>query len=293
MLRRAAAAAVVLAGALTPAVYADDGPTVGNDPGCRGSLLSVTVCASDGAGAGGSPGSAGSSGTKPASGGGKADDGPKCTYTRYNPQPTPEKLKAEFGVDAAKGDLYRAVCPDSAQGRQVWVPTGTDAPAAPTIDPEAVARRAVDSMRLAGPDVASPRAAGKYVVGMPMWMWVEQGPTTYGPNTASATAGGVTVTATAKVSSITWTMGDGATVTCNGPGTPYAASQGKADSPDCGHRYALPSTGQKGGTYRGTATATWGVEWEATGVGDAGQFTETRTSPFAVDVREVQVLNPQ
>ncbi|WP_460120339.1 hypothetical protein [Streptomyces phaeofaciens] len=57
-------------------------------------------------------------------------------------------------------------------------------------------------MKLAGPDIASPRATGKYLVGMPMWMWVNQSATTYGPNTASASAGGVTVTATAKVSKI-------------------------------------------------------------------------------------------
>lgn len=59
-----------------------------------------------------------------------------------------------------------------------------------------------------------------------MWMWVEQGPTTFGPASASATAGGVTVTATAKVSSIQWDMDDDSTVTCTGPGTRYDASRG-------------------------------------------------------------------
>ncbi|WP_405768322.1 hypothetical protein [Streptomyces sp. NBC_01538] len=57
MLRRAAAAAVLLAGVLAPSsAYADDGPALGTSPGCRGSLLSVTVCASDTTAAGGTPG---------------------------------------------------------------------------------------------------------------------------------------------------------------------------------------------------------------------------------------------
>lgn len=44
-----------------------------------------------------------------------------------------------------------------------------------TIDPEILARQAVDSMTLRPPKVASPRSEGTYVVGMPMWMWVERG----------------------------------------------------------------------------------------------------------------------
>ncbi|MFI2347518.1 hypothetical protein ACH492_10805 [Streptomyces sp. NPDC019443] len=31
------------------------------------------------------------------------------------------------------------------------------------------------------------------------------------------------------------------------PGTKYDAPQSKAPWPDCGHRYKVPSTGQKGG----------------------------------------------
>lgn len=46
-----------VAGLLAPGLaYADDGPALGTRPGCRGSLLSVTVCASDTTTAGGTPG---------------------------------------------------------------------------------------------------------------------------------------------------------------------------------------------------------------------------------------------
>ncbi|MFD4588283.1 ATP/GTP-binding protein [Streptomyces sp. NPDC058434] len=160
----------------------------------------------------------------------------------------------------------------------------------PAIDPAVVAQQAVDKMRLTGPDIASPRPAGKYIVGVPVWMWVHQSPTTYGPNTASATAGGVTVTATAKVTKLVWKMGDGSTVTCNGPGTPYKASYGKQDSPTCGHTYTRTSASRSGGTYALTATSTWTVDWQVSGSGEAGQLTEIRQSQEQVAIGELQVV---
>ncbi|WP_367540368.1 ATP/GTP-binding protein [Streptomyces globisporus] len=177
------------------------------------------------------------------------------------------------------------------RARTVWLPDGQAPDAAPVIDPEAVARRAAASMKLTGPAVASPRAAGKYVVGMPMWMWADPSPSTFGPATASATAGSVTVTATAKVSQTVWAMGDGTTVTCHGPGTPYSPEQGKAMSPDCGHRYQRSASDKPDGRYRGTATATWSIAWNAPALGDEGEFTETRATAWTAWVGEVQVLN--
>src|SRR3546814_13184194 len=77
------------------------------------------------------------------------------------------------------------------------------------------------------------------LVGLPVWMGVDS-PTddTFGPITASASEGSVSVSATASVSSIVWDMGDGTKVDCTGKGTPYADHYGKQDSPTCGHRYA-------------------------------------------------------
>ncbi|MGW1411510.1 ATP/GTP-binding protein [Streptomyces sp. NPDC002403] len=123
------------------------------------------------------------------------------------------------------------------------------------------------------------------------WMRAPRSTPAYGP--ATATAGGVTVTATAHVATIRWDTGDGTTATCNGPGTPYTADRGTSSSPDCGHRYTQTSAGRPDDRYQGTATATWTVTWTApaSALGDGGTLTETRQTALTAAVSEVQVLN--
>ncbi|MFE7365786.1 ATP/GTP-binding protein [[Kitasatospora] papulosa] len=287
MLRRAAAAAAVLAGVLVPAAHAD-GPSGGI---CKGATIFVQVCASDGASAPGAGGNGAQAAPAGASGGSSGPSTPSCTYTRLEPQPPAENMFWKGHDRSEKGAVYGVNCPDQQGARTVWIADGQAPDAAPVIDPEAVARKAVASMRLEPPKVASPRDVGTYVVGMPMWMWATPSPPTFGPVSASATAGGVTVTATAKVTRVRWAMGDGTTVTCRGPGTPYRQSRGKAMSPDCGHLYERPSYEQPGGRFKGTATATWTITWTAPALNDGGTFTETRTTPFTAAVHEVQVVN--
>ncbi|MCX5327800.1 ATP/GTP-binding protein [Streptomyces sp. NBC_00140] len=288
MLRRGAAtaAAVVLTGVLAPAAYAEgDGSGL-----CEGASMYVKVCAQDGSRASGTSGSGEGEGAASTSSADSAD-APKCTYEKLNPQPPAENLAMQEGKrQGGTGAVYRVLCPETGRIGVVWIPDADD-PAVPAIDPEVLARQAVDKMKLAGPDVASPRAAGKYTVGVPVWMWVNQSATTYGPNSASATAGGVTVTATASVSKIVWQMGDGATVTCTGPGTAYQASDGMAKSPTCGHVYTTTSANEPGGRFALSATSSWTINWQVTGGGGgAGQLTETRQSQVPVAIGELQVV---
>ncbi|MGW3911527.1 ATP/GTP-binding protein [Streptomyces sp. NPDC005070] len=212
----------------------------------------------------------------------------QCKYTKVEPKP-PANHPAWKGKDPKKNDLYLMECTDGGQTNPanfVVVPTGQNP--VPQVDPKVLAQRAVDSMTLLGPAIASPRVSGKYTVGVPMWMWVNQSATTFGPNNASASAGGVTVSATAQVSKIVWTMGDGASVTCSGPGTPYTASAGMAQSPTCGHVYSKTSAGGQSGKFPVTATSTWTINWQ--GGGQAGQLTEVRQTNVQVAVGEVQVV---
>lgn len=285
-MQRLTAAAVLLAGIMSTAVArVDGGPTVGNDPGCQGSEAWVSVCARD------NSDSPGTSGQKPvaASSGASSSSPPPCTYTKLVPQPPADNLGWDGHKPGDKGAVYQVYCPDTMRVGVSWIPDG--GPAAPPVDPEVLAHRAVDSMKLVGPDIASPQAAGTYAVGVPMWLWVNQSPTTFGPNTATASAGAVTVSATAEVASITWKFGDGTSVTCNGPGTVYQASSGMKPSPTCGHTFAKPSAGQPGQKFALTATATWQVNWKVTaGAVDTGQFTEVRQSQTQVAVGELQAV---
>lgn len=100
---------------------------------------------------------------------------------------------------------------------------------------------------------------GTGLIGVPVWMWVEDpSPRTFGPNTRSASAGSVTVTVTAEVQEIGWTMGDGSTVTCTSPGTAWTREQAGEPSPTCGHVY------DTSGEFGVTATSHWVAEWQST-----------------------------
>ncbi|MFF3431416.1 ATP/GTP-binding protein [Streptomyces sp. NPDC002602] len=263
---------------------------------CEGKNRFVTVCVSQ-------PGNDGNSGTgnhdkgtNGGGGGGTEDRGgldpSLCDIRLLDPQP-PAGAPLWEGHSPGDGAIYVNTCasgPGTANGDTIGLTFWSKDAPAPAVDPAVLAQRAVDSMLLDGPAIASPKADGRYTVGVPMWLWVGQSPTTWGPNTASASAGGITVTATAKVSSVAWTMGDGTTVTCVSPGTPYTAARGMSPSPDCGHRYGSTSAGRPGARYQGAATSTWTIDWAVTGGGRSGQLTEVRTTPFTVSVGEIQVV---
>ncbi|MGW4221760.1 ATP/GTP-binding protein [Streptomyces bacillaris] len=298
--RRAATAAVAFAALLAAAPVAlADGPDI-DVGGCDNDFVCLDV------GVGGSnPGSGGSgSGNGSGSGtdgsGGGASNGTRpigsvpCEIIKLDPQP-PAGSDLWEGHEPGDGAVYVNTCADSGMGRgnddtiglAFWA---QDQPP-PGVPPEVLAQRAVDQMLLKAPQIGiTPKPGGKGVVGMPVYLWTEKSPQTYGPNTASASAGGITVTATAKVSRIVWQMGDGKTVTCTTAGTPYKAEYGKKPSPDCGHRYSAPSSTTSTGRYHVTATSTWTIGWEATS-GQTGQLTEIRDSAVDITVAEVQVLN--
>lgn len=128
-------------------------------------------------------------------------------------------------------------------------------------------------------------------VGIPVWLWVSNPePLSFGPYTETATLGGVTVTATASVSSVTWDSGDGQTVTC-GSGTKFdlaaAADQLAIDSPTCGFRYQHASA-PEGATV--TATSHWSVNWSGGGTDGTIAVRDTSTTTF-VRVGELQSVN--
>ncbi|MFF1446483.1 hypothetical protein [Streptomyces sp. NPDC058295] len=89
-------------------------------------------------------------------------------YELISPQPPAESLDWERSTPG-DGAVYQQTChyldsPNTVVRNQ-WLTAPP--PAAATIDPAVLAQRAVDTMKLASPNIASPRAAGKHLV--PHW----------------------------------------------------------------------------------------------------------------------------
>ncbi|TYL51706.1 hypothetical protein FXB39_07940 [Nocardioides sp. BGMRC 2183] len=214
-----------------------------------------------------------------------------CYVQLAKPQP-PAGDPAWQGHEPGEGAVYQCYQPQT--GILVWFWAQDAPPGAGTgPSPREVALLAIDSMQLEAIDIGiapepGPDSVG--IVGMPVWMWADDpDQQTFGPSTASASAGGITITATARVEQVTWTMGDGTSVVCRTAGTPYEPRFGGQQSPDCGHSYALSSAHNQGGTYTVTATSDWVVTWS--GAGQTGTIRlDGLVRSVEIAVGEAQVL---
>jgi hypothetical protein len=182
------------------------------------------------------------------------------------------------------GNLYWCSIPPAEDAYPVWLATRLGAPPPP--DPRVLALQAVAAMGLRAIDVgivpeARPGSIG--IIGLPTWMWVDRpGQHTWGPISRTVSAGGYSVTATARVKRVVWAMGDGSTVVCVKRGTPYADSFGRRSSPDCGHTYT------RQGVYTVRATSYWLVTWS--GIRQAGSIPLDFTRAVVITMGEAQVL---
>jgi hypothetical protein len=163
-----------------------------------------------------------------------------------------------------------------------------------TVEPEApptvsLAKQAYGTLVPPQPMVQmSPGTDVPQLTGLPTWLFLKSG--SWGSTSASASAGGVTVTATAVPQTVNWSIGDGGSVTCQGPGTPYSAQSASASpsassSPDCGYTYRRTSAGMPGGVFDVTVTTSWRVDWH--GGGRSGSFPDLRSSVH-VPVRVIE-----
>lgn len=171
----------------------------------------------------------------------------------------------------------------------VWIPEAPPGEGAdPGPSPAALAQRAYEQLQLPEPAIeASP--SGDQLVQVPTWLWLEY----WGEVSATASVPGVSVTATAHPESVEWSMGDGTTVECTGPGTPYRAqADPSSPSPDCGHTYHSSSAGQPDEAYPVSVEVRWTVTW--VGAGQSGTFpglTTEATTSFRVE--ESPALNTE
>lgn len=204
----------------------------------------------------------------------------ECYYRLAEPQFPPP------AGGGSEGGWYIATCL-AGVAQPVWF----DAPpiAAPP-DPETLAREALAGIDLLGADIEIKPDQGPGLVGLPVWLWAGKSENTWGPIQNSATDQGLTVTITARVTRLSFDVGDGsAPVVCADGGTPYAKGAA-GPSPDCGHVYARSSQKQPGKKFTITATSAWTVDW-ASSSGESGTIgPEIRTSDATVQIDELQVV---
>ena len=167
----------------------------------------------------------------------------------------------------------------------IWV-TGAK-PAATTVQiaPVVVAEQAAKTLGLASAVIEmAPPDGHPQLVNVATWLWVN--PSAWHPVTATATAGPVTTTATATPSKVVWDMGDGQSVTCDGPGTAYSPSLPNA-TPGCSYTWPGP------GSFTVTATVYWSVTWTASGTPGGGSLGVQAGPPaqVPVTVTESQAIN--
>ncbi|SHN42714.1 hypothetical protein [Cryptosporangium aurantiacum] len=222
----------------------------------------------------------------PPSGGATCPPGEDCEVRAEQPGTGPRPRPEPGDPDPGPGPTGP---PERACNNPVFCPPGEAQPEPEGETAQQVALREFAKLPIRGPQIGvAPDPEGSGLVGLPVWLWTDVTPLTWGPYTATAAVPGLTVTATATATRITWNMGDGRQVVCDNPGTPYRPSYGNAASPDCGYRYARSSRSQPGGTYTITGTTNWVVNWA--GGGQSGTIPQTRQTQIQVRIDELQVV---
>lgn len=253
-------------------------PAYASGPGGQCGVTSCDVYVpSPGSPGGSNTGGQGGNGTGTGSGGGSGSGSTNVPISNPTTPQTDAALCAATGGIYAWGVTVPGSTGFGAFPAMCIIPNGTpsdpsDPSSPPSVTPAQVAAMARDQISITAPAVGTApcrEADCMGAVGVPVWLWAEDG---FPTRSATASAGGHTVTVTAKVSRIEWNMGDGTVVRCNTPGTAFKESMGFRDSPDCGHRYS------KTGSYNVRATAHWSVTF-------SGSYSSSTTVPATSDAQ--------
>jgi hypothetical protein len=160
----------------------------------------------------------------------------------------------------------------------------------PPPDPAVLAAQAISQLSVPVPAANVAPDPDRLAVNFWTYLWTDDP----GPVTSTVELRGVSVTATAVLSSVDWIMGEPtkaggpAEVTCAGAGSPPPADAtflvNTGPPPACGYVYRLRSTADRtGGTERWpvTVTSTWSVTWTSN-TGAAGSDELTSPSSLAL-----------
>lgn len=213
------------------------------------------------------------------------DAAPRAASTAPVAPPRPRLEAMPFGDSWRIGE---AIDPADLLAPEPAPEAAAEAPPAAVL-----AQRAIELLTVDQPALRT-STGGSGFVGVPVWLWIEDGAAAAGPLTATATAGASRVTATARLARVEWRMGPpGAVVSCDGPGTPWAGQSGP--SPDCGYVFeqrSLPERTSGTGAWEVVATAVWTVSWNGVSGGEPvdGQETVEVPATTALEIGEIQVL---
>ena len=212
------------------------------------------------------------------------------------------------GFDPSKGTVSLARCPHQSsvpglpdgvtwRGDYVFAANGAPAAVAPPPDASELAQEATGLLRVPTPLVHMGPDPAVVAVKIPVWLWIED-PRTL---TATVSAGGLSVTATAKVTSTVWSMGEPAgdspdrlggpvaAFTCDGLGSaPPGPVVDRSVTPPCGYTFiwrSLPERTGGSGAWPVSVVAKWTVSWVATN-GQNGQLPLQATAQVGVHVGE-------
>ena len=182
------------------------------------------------------------------------------------------------------GRWLQKVCPGVgavAVGGQFIIPEGG------AVDVEALAEEALASVSIPGPAIRTSPELDRIYVRVPTWLWVD-GSWWHGYQ-ATASAGRVTATVTATPRSSSWTLGDGSTVRCDGPGIAWNPGLPE-DVTSCAHTYTTSSAGRPGDKFSLSAAVQLDVSWTSN-IGQGGTLPAiSRTSTQPIVVGEIQAV---
>ena len=188
-----------------------------------------------------------------------------CSY-RLTTQPPDPATKPADPADPAAPDPGYVVVLTPEQAAQIAVATLQLPVVPPGIGPD--------------PEINEWKMAA---VGYPLWLWAD-GPHHVGP--VSQAVANLSVSLDATLASVSYQMGDGHTVICSGPGTPWTRTVTPGQPSRCGYRYTRPSLPE--GTYTVRALAHWEIAWT---IGTtSGIITMDVEGTRLLPVGELQVL---
>lgn len=224
-----------------------------------------------------------SSGAAPA--GGVAES---CGYTMLEDTYSLSAYPALWvGHEPGSGHLYRKFCDAGGVLNAAPVFLANDTPPPP--DPAVLAQQAIDSIQF---PVPQPHLGPETLLAVNRWIYLTVDDP--GTLTAQAAVPGLAITASATLTSSTWSMGQitevgkrstVAPLTCVGGGrAPSANANLHASKPaepgTCAYAYELRSLPERTGgtgTWPVTVTTTWSITWAATD-GTTGTATRSQTS---------------